>query len=858
MRRVALREVRAHVVQFALSVLAVLLGVAFVAGTFSLRTMLGSTFSEIITTSVQGDAYLRGAEASASESPVGGGLDSGRTPIPIDLVDTVAEVDGVTGVFAELSGPVVLVGPDGTAVQNGQAPTFGSGLHPDSPTATVVAGRAPASPGEIGLTAGTLEQSGLAIGDTTTVVVGGAVTPVEVVGEVDLGAPNAGPVFVFLDVATAEAAFAPDGTVSTIAVYAEDGISEPEMVDRLTAALAGVEEADGVEAVTGEVARAEATESVNQVLGFIGTFLLVFAGISLFVGAFIIANTFAMSVRQRQREFALLRAVGASPGQVFGSVLVQAAVVGLIGSGLGVLSGVALVSGLRLVLARMGMDLSGDIPLEAGTVALSMAIGTVVSMVAAAVPARRAALVPPVEAMRDDVVAEERSLHVRAAVGSVLLAGGLVAVFLATSARVDPAGTWLGAGAAAVLTAVLVLAPVIARTALAVLAAPAVAAIRPLGRLARGNVTRNPRRTANTASALIIGMALVGATTVLASTAQASTRTVVESESTADLVVQSASFRIPGEAVPAIRALPTVGRADTVTVGGGQVTTESGAADDGAPSSTTLAGVSDGAIGTTLEVLVVAGSLADFGDGDAAVQRTTAEDEGWTVGDVLTLTTDTATADVTVRAIVDSRILGAPVILPEAGLAEILPESRRDVVSIFVSAADGVDLETLRADVTEAAAPFVILSVQTNEELATALADQVGQILVILYALLGLSIVIAVLGIVNTLALSVIERTREIGLLRAVGLGRLQLAGIIAIESVLTAFFGTAVGVAVGVALASAMPQVFGDVGLSTLAIPWGQVLAMLALAVVVGVLASLWPGVRAARLPVLQAIAQE
>ncbi len=862
MGRVALRDVRAHLVQFGLSVLAVLLGVAFVAGTFALRTMLGATFSDIIATSVQGDAYLRGAEQSASGGALGGGLDGDRTRIPIDLAATVDEVDGVEQALPELSGPIVLVGPDGTAVQNGQAPSFGLGLDPDNPTYAVVDGRRPTAAGEIALTGGTLVRSGLALGDATTIVVGGAVTPVDVVGEVDLGAPNAGPVFVFLDVAAAQTAYAPDGLVSSIAVYAADGIGEQEMVDRLDTALADAAAAgeistDGVEVVTGEAARDEATASVTEVLGFIGTFLLVFAGISLFVGGFIIANTFAMSVRQRQREFALLRAVGASPGQVFASVVVQAAVVGLVGSGLGVVAGVALVSVLRVVLARMGMDLSGDIPLEVSTVTLSMGIGTLVSVVAAVIPARRAALVPPVEAMREDVTTQEHSLHLRAAVGAALLAGGLVAVFLATSDRVEQAGAWLGLGAAAVLVAVLVLAPTIARTTLAVLAAPAVAAIRPLGRLARGNVTRNPRRTASTASALIIGMALVGATTVLASTAQASTRTVVETESTADLVVQSASFRVPAEAVPAVSGLDVVARADTVSVATAQVTGP-GEGDAGTRVPTTLAGVSGGAVGTTLAVPVLDGSLDGLGDGDVAVQKTTAEAQGWSVGDDLVLTTDTGDADVTIRAVIDSRILGAPLILSEEYLSALLPETQRDVTTIFVAAAPGVGVEELRRDVTAAVAPFVVLSVQTNDELATSLADQVDQVLVILYALLGLSIVIAVLGIVNTLALAVIERTREIGLLRAVGLGRFQLAGTIAIESVLTAVFGTAVGVAVGVALASAMPYVFADVGLGTLAIPWAQVGAMLALAVVVGVLASLWPGVRAARLPVLEAIAQE
>jgi putative ABC transport system permease protein len=853
MLRVALRGVRTHLVQFALSVLAVLLGVAFVAGTFSLRAMLADTFGAIITTTIRADAYLQGAEPSASGDGLGQDADA-RTRIPLALVETAEAVDGVRQVLPELSGPLVLVGADGTAVANGQAPSFGTGLHPDDPNADVVAGRIPSAEGEIALESATARTAGLDVGDRTTAVIGGQVTDVVVVGEVDLGAPSAGATLVFVDVDTARTVYAGDALVSTIAIYAEDDVGEEALVDRLTRALADAG-ADGstAQVLTGAQARAQATDSVNEVLGFIGTFLLVFAGISLFVGAFIIANTFTMTVRQRQREFALLRAVGAAPSQVFASVLVQAGVVGVLGSALGVLAGVGLVSILRGVLRRMGMDLSGAIPLEPATVALSVAVGTVVSILAAMLPARRAALVPPVEAMREDPPTADRSLRLRALVGGVLLAAGVLAVALATSDRVDPAGTWLGVGAAATLVGVLLLAPVFARASLIVLAVPFVAGLRPLGGLARGNVTRNPRRTASTASALIIGMALVGATTVLAATAQASTRTIVESESTADLIVQSADRAVPPAAVEAIRELPSVGRADVVTQAAARV---AGPGDD-TPSAVTLAGLSDGAAGQTLDIEVTAGSLTDLDEG-LAVQRSTAEASGWSLGDRLTLTTDGGTTSLPIRAVVDSRILGASLVLHEDRLADLVPEVQRSVGSVFVAAAPGVDPEDLRDDLVDAVAPYVILSVQTNDELATSLADQVGRVLVILYALLALSVVIAVLGIVNTLALAVIERTREIGLLRAVGLGRLQLAGTIAIESVLTALFGTAVGVAVGVSLASAMPFVFDDVGLSTLAVPWTQVLAMLALSVVVGVVAAIWPGVRAARLPVLEAIARE
>uniref|UniRef100_UPI00202872AF FtsX-like permease family protein n=1 Tax=Actinotalea sp. C106 TaxID=2908644 RepID=UPI00202872AF len=446
MTRVALRGIRSHLGRFLLSVLAVLLGVAFVAGTFSLRTMMSSTFSELVETSTVGDAYVRGAEqiADAASADMG----AVRTGVPLDLVEEVAAVDGVRTALPEITGPIVLVGADGTAVAAGNGPpSFALAMHAEEPSTELVDGRAPTGLGEVALESATLEASGLAVGDATQVVLGGEITPVDVVGEVSFGAPVAGATIVFLDPVAATEVFAPDGMVSSIAVYAEGDLDEEAVVERLQAALGSTLDGLDAEVATGEEVRDETRAQVEQILGFVSTFLLVFAAIALFVGAFIIANTFQMTVRQRQREFAMLRAIGASPAQVFTSILVQALVVGVLGSALGVGAGVALVAGLREVFARMGMELSGQIPLDGFTVLVSVLIGTVVSVVAAAVPARRAALTPPVEAMRDDVVVHDRGSVVRAAIGGLLLAGGVASVVVATLADLDEPGMLLGAGA---------------------------------------------------------------------------------------------------------------------------------------------------------------------------------------------------------------------------------------------------------------------------------------------------------------------------------------------------------------------------------------------------------------------------
>ncbi len=854
MLRVTLRGVRAHAVRFALSVLAVALGVAFVAGTFALRTMLSDTFHGIVDAQAPADVYVRGDAPLPGGGAAGAGFTLGeqRVPVPAALADEIADVDGVRTALPDLAGPIVLVGADGTAVQSTQAPSFGLAFHEDDPLLDLVEGRAPTAADEIAVESASLDSSGLAVGDSTRVVVSGEVRDVTVVGEVDAGGPLAGATLVYLPVEIAEAAYAPDGTVASISVYGEDGVSESVLADRVATALDG---AAGAEVLTGQSQRDDLQAGIDETLGFITSFLLIFAVVSLFVGGFLISNTFAMSVRQRVREFALLRAVGASPAQVFGVVVGQAAVVGLVGSALGVAGGLGLVSLLRVVFERLGMDLVGDVPLDATTVVTCLALGTVVSAVAAAVPGRRAALIAPVEAMRGEVTVPERSLHRRGLVGAAIVAAGAAAVaYAALQPDADPAELLLGAGAAVVLVGVLVASPAMARAVLRFLAVPFVRLLPPMGRLAQGNVVRNPRRTASTAGALVIGMALVGAVSVIAATGQASLVRVVESSTNADLVLRSATSVIPGGAITDVEGLPEVGRADALAYTLGAVSPDPGES-PGEGDGGGIIGVGPGVLGESLVVDVLEGDVHDM-DATHAVVNQRMAGEGWSVGDEITLVTEAGEQTLDVAAVIESPVLGGVAIVPQAVLDELAPGAAQVTDTVFVDAASGVTPDALRAAVTDAVSPYVVVSVQDRDEFVDQTAAQVDQVLVILYALLGLSLVIAVLGIVNTLALSVIERTREIGLLRAVGLGRLQLAGVVTVESVLTAVFGTVVGLVVGVGLASVLPRVYAEEGLDQLAVPWGGLALMMVLALVVGVLAAVWPGARAARLRVLDAIA--
>ncbi|GAA4418897.1 FtsX-like permease family protein [Georgenia halophila] len=876
MIRVALREIRAHLVRFVLSVLAVTLGIAFVTGTFSLRALLSDTFGAIIASTTQGDLYVRGVERAEdepaprptgqegqvapsdgegeSDPAVGGGTElvgPQRVPVPLDLVPEVAAVDGVDQAVPDLLGTAVLVGADGQPVVNGQAPSLGSALRPNDPSGTLLAGRAPRDETEIALETTALETSGLSLGDTTQVIIGDSPPrDVTVVGEVTYGNPMVGTTLVLVDAETGEEEFAPDGRVPSIAVFLEDGADREAVAEDIRSV---VTDQSNVEVVTGDQAREEGTESISQMLGFLGTFLLVFALISLFVGAFIISNTFAMSVRQRQREFALLRAVGASPVQVMVTVLGQAVVVGLVGSAAGIAGGIGLIAAVREWLATMNMELGGEVVISAGQAATAVALGTTISLVAAAIPARRAATTPPVEAMRDDTAVVERSLHVRAAVGTLLLLAGVAAVLWSVQEGTERAGTWLGIGAGGVLLGTLAVSPVIARAVLRVLAWPFVVALRPIGRLAHGNVTRSPRRTANTAGALMIGMALVGACAVLAASAEASTSSIVATEARADFWVQSATRSVPPAASSTITELPEVGRADRIVSGRASVQ-----GPDGEEKTLGVLSVPADAFGETLDVEVVDGSVDSLAEGELAVARTTAVERDWAVGDQLRISGPEGARTMQIGAVIASQMLNSPMVMAADDFSSAVPAGQSIIQALLVNAAAGVEAKGLRSALEEAVQPYLVLTVQNAEELSNSLAEQVEQAMVILYALLALSVIIAVLGIINTLALSVTERTREIGLVRAVGLGKLQLAGTITVESVLTAVFGTILGVAVGVGLASALPSVFADQGLTELAVPWDLVGGIVLLSGAVGVVAALWPAARAANMPVLEAVTHD
>lgn len=836
MLKVTLRGIRQHMVRFLLTAFAVTLGVALVAGTFVLTDSIDKTFESIVDAGSQGvDVEVRGR---ASDNKT---FDDTviRQGLPLRLRSTLARVPGVARVSPDLQGQAVLVGRDGTPVRNGGAPGLGFAYDPDGPALQVVQGRGPADAAEVAVEQSTLEKSGLNVGDTTTALIGQTSRRVTIVGKVRFGAGLGGATLLLVDPATAVREFAGDGTVQSFAVAADAGVGQATLRARVAAAV------PTAEVITGKRYRQEQNDSFTSSIGFINTFLLAFAGVSLFVGAFIIANTFSMLVAQRTRELALLRALGASRGQVLRVVLGEAFVLGLGGSLAGLGVGLLLAQALQALIGSFGLRISGGLPVQSRTIAVSVLVGVVVTLVSAVLPAVRASRVAPVAALRDDIAAPAGGLLRRGLIGAVVLVAG--AALVVPTVLSDDVTWWLvGVGAGLLVIGALVAAPVTTRPVVRVVAKPFT--LRgAVGRLARENALRNPRRTATTASALMIGLALMAGFSILAASTKASVGDLVETQLKADYVLNGGQAQFPPTVAGAVRTVPGVASVANVNFVAGSIDGRSagGVAADPA------------ALVANVRVKVISGTLSGSNPRDVFVSRSFAEDAGLRVGSSVRADVGSLKGQqLRVRGVfADNNVIGAQAIYSPQLYDRAVPRSLQGDFALYVKARDGVDPATLRSPLAAAVKPFVVVSVQDAEEFTSSQADQINVVLSLLYALLALSVVIAVLGIVNTLALSVFERTREIGLLRAVGLTRPQLRRMITVESVSTAVFGAVLGLALGLAFGLIVQRGLRSEGLESLAIPWGTLASVLLAAAVAGVVAAALPAWRATRLDVLRAI---
>lgn len=839
MRKVSLRNLAAHKVRLALTVLSVVLGTAFVAGSFVFTDTLQRTFSSIFSDTAQGADVRVSAE------------DARSIGVPTSDAAVISALPDVAAVVPYVGGQIVVLDESGAAVQTGGAPTIGESYIPADrrlgDDAVFVAGTAPSAPGEVVINEGGAARSGLGVGDKTQVLVPSKGTiDVTVTGIYDTAVESGGYIGIQFFESQANELFSDGSHVQYYDVAGKDlagsGKSQSDLRDEIAAALpdAKVQTADDV--------REEAQAQIEQALSFVNYFLLAFGAIALLVGTFIIYNTFSMIVAQRVRELALLRAIGASRGQVSRSVVLEALVVGVIGSAIGFAGGVGLAYGLRALLNAFDLGLpGGTLALEPRTVIVSFTVGIVVTVLSAYAPARRAAKIPPIAAMREEFASAGDSLRARTLAGVGIGALGAAAVVVGAQSTGGTAAAIVGAGAVAVIVAVALAAPSLSRPIVGALGSVLTRPFGAIGRLARTNAVRNPRRTAATAFALMLGLMLVSVIGVLGSTAKASVDALVDNGIEADYIFSGPpAIGVPtgaGEAARSVAGVDRVAILHPVSVD----------IDDEPAFGVALEGSPDG----LFDSVVVSGSPELTGD-SMAVSQSASASEGWNLGSVVDMTSvDGQQVPVTVTAIYeDSPLVGDWMISNEV-YQEVTPSIVRSDIVVLVGAAPGTDLDTLRSDLETATKPFVVVQVQDREEFKGAQSQQIDTLLAVLYGLLALAVVIAILGIINTLALSVVERRREIGMLRAVGMQRPQVRRIIYLESLLIALFGAIVGLALGIAFGWGFVRTLRDEGLGLLTIPWGQMSAMLVGSAVVGVLAALWPAIRAARTAPLEAISE-
>lgn len=835
MLRATFRSLLARKLRLLLSATAIVLGVSFVAGALTLTDTLGKVFDNLFTdVSAKTSVVVRGTKVFEG----GSHGDAQRLPVPVKLLSALRSVDGVAGATGDVSGYAALLDRKGKVVGTSGAPVLGVNYDANPATSgfTLRAGRAPVGPTDVALDATTAKESSFAPGDPVTVLLRSGRRTLTVSGVFGFGKNDnlAGAKIIAFGQAIAEEELGRPGEYDVVRLAAVKGVSDTALRDRVRALLPR-----GTEAVTGQESASETSKQIKDALGFFNVFLLVFAAVALFVGAFLIFNTFNILVAQRQRELALLRALGASRGQVTRSVLVEGLVVGLLASAIGLGAGVGVAAGLRALISSFGGALpSGPLIVTTRTVIAAFAVGILVTLLASLLPARRASAVPPIAAMRDAAIPES-SLRRSLVIGSVLLLLGVLLVAKGLTGNLP----LLGVGALLSFLGVAGLSPLLSRPASRLLGWPLARGVP--GKLGQRNAMRNPRRTASTAAALMIGLALVSAVSVLGASTKASVVKIVEGAVGADLVVQQKGFArgFSPTVTQSVRSAQGVARVDVLRFEQAKV----------GKAVTFVTAVPAESIGRTITLTRKAGDLS-LSPTTLLLSDKEAKARALRPGDSVQVTFGRgSTQTLRVAGTYLANQLVGPYLLDQSASQQFT--NRLDSV-LLVEARKGVSAEQVRASVDRVVAAEPTVEVLNRAEFTKSTTSQIDTVTTIITILLGLSILIAVLGIVNTLALAVIERTHELGLLRAVGLSRRQTRRMVTVEAVIVSVFGALLGLGVGSVFGIAFQRALADQGIDQLSFPAGRLVVFVVVAGLAGVLAALLPARRAARLDVLRAIA--
>jgi putative ABC transport system permease protein len=834
-KNVTIKGLLAHKLRLALTALAIVLGVTFIAGTFVLTDTLHNTFSSLFGNIYQKvDFEVRGVAQFSGNS-----ANAVRNPIPESLITTVRQVPGVGAAYGEVEGYAQFVAHDGQAISTGSAATLAIDFDPDRQISELrlIEGKAPTTSRDVVMDAGTAHKYHFKVGQPVRVLSAGPPLTYTITGIAQFGnAPNlAGATIAAFALPTAQAVVGEVGQLDDINIVTKPGAHKAVVQRDIARALPR-----GVEVVTGQTVVAEDTSAVDQALSFFSTALLVFAFISLFVGAFTIFNTFSITVGQRTRELALLRVVGASRRQVFRSVLAEAAIVGFISSLIGIGLGVLAAFGLKELLSAFGISLpSGALVFEARTVIVSLVVGVGVTVIASIGPARRAVRIPPVAALSDRQSEADVSPRRRfawgtavAAIGAVLLAVGLT----------EPAIALVGLGAVCIFVGVAMLAPAVARPLSGVIGRPLAGALGEAGKLGRQNSMRSPRRTAQTASALMVGIALVSAIAVFGASVSQSATASVKDAISADLLISASSGGL-ADSVPA-RASAVPGVTTTATIYRDQFEFNG--------SLETLTSAPPDHLSDTIILRMKSGREDALAGGQILIDSTTARSDHLSVGDLVPVKfAATGPTRARIGGVYEANtLIGSYLVSNGYFLAHFVNE-QPGAVLLRTNGSSGVD----RA-VQHSLARYPNVKVQTRAQFEQTQINAINQLLGLIYALLALAVLIALIGIVNTLMLSVFERTREIGLLRAVGMKRRQVRAMVRSESVILAIFGAIIGIVIGTGMGIALVASLKQQGITDTVVPGTDLVVFFVLSAVLGLVAASWPARRAAKLDILAAIA--
>ncbi|MFD9521259.1 ABC transporter permease [Streptomyces sp. NPDC059979] len=851
------RNFVAHKGRMALSAVAVLLSVAFVCGTLVFTDTMNTTFDKLFAVT-SSDVTVSPKAAESGEEISERGRPEVLDGAVVEQVRKAEGVKGAEGGVVSMSVTVVNSKNENMGSTTGAPTIAGNWNDNELKSMKITSGQAPRGPTEVMVDADTADKHGLKLGDELrTIAITGDIRA-KITGIAAFTVTNPGAAVVYFDTATAQQQLlgAP-GVFTHVNVTAKDGVSD----DRLKQHVAAAVGADTYKLQTAKEAADANRKDVGSFLNVMKYVMLGFAGIAFLVGIFLIFNTFSMLVAQRTREIGLMRAIGADSGQVLKSVVVEAFLLGVVGSALGVGAGVGLAVGLMELMGQMGMHLStDDLTVAWTTPVIGVFLGVVVTVVAAFVPARRAGKVSPMAALRESgTPGDKKAGVIRAVLGLVLTGIGGAGLFLAATAEeAGPGSMWLGQGVVFTLSGFIVIGPLLAAGVVRVLSGVVLRPFGSVGRLAERNALRNPRRTGATAAALMIGLALVACLSVVGSSMVASATDELDKSVGADYIVNSMTGQpVLPQAEQALRATQGLDHVTAYREVEAKLT-----APDGATETDGL-GATDPTYAKDIRRKMVAGEhAAAYGKDSISVGSLYATAHGVKVGDELTVAfTGGNTVKLKVAAITSDEgnlDKGMKYISTAVAQANVPADRLPLPFMLLATAKEGQSDTAAYSGVKAAMAEYPQYKVLNQTDYKQALKDQVGQLLNMVYGLLGLAIIVAVLGVVNTLALSVVERTREIGLMRAIGLSRRQLRRMIRLESVVIALFGALLGLGLGMGWGASAQQLLALQGLKVLEIPWPTILGVFAASAFVGLFAALVPAFRAGRMNVLNAIASE